>query len=106
MVKADRFGDRKTWVVRLTDADIPPLTIQVDAETGEVLHSTTIVPSAGGTASMPVEVKYEDYRDRLGLWIPHRVTITNPANGNLIRNVEDVEAEVQLPRGHFRLPLE
>jgi hypothetical protein len=104
VVREGTLDGRKTWVVKLEDDGVPALLAQVDAENGDLVHTSTTTPLPGGVGSVPTETTYAEYRDVAGLRLPGRIAVTTPMNGNVILVSENAETGVDLPDDRFRLP--
>ena len=52
----------------------------------------------------PSQVEYEDYREVDGVWVPFRVTLTQPG-GSFAIQLDEVRQNVEIERGRFGKPL-
>jgi CubicO group peptidase (beta-lactamase class C family) len=95
---------RAVYTLKLTAKDVPPYTVTVDAETGDLLSANTQWMRPGSTAQM-VEISiFEEYREVQGLRIPYKITTMNPYHGRIIMQFEDLETQIMLRDDLFTLP--
>ena len=97
------FEGQEVHVLHATPHEAPPLTLQVDADTGRVLRREGFLLVEAGV-QLPVEARYEDYRERDGLWLPHRIVEDIAGLGRVVIELESVEWGVEHPAGTFAEP--
>ena len=102
MLRNDTVDDRPTHVVRLTPHESPAITLQIDAETGDLLRSRGMVLHRG-IGGIPVTTVYEDHREADGLRMPWRVISTNEGTGRVVMTIAEVETNVTLPEDAFEI---
>ncbi len=93
---------RKGYVLKLQRGELPPVTVYVDADTGDVLRSETIVLGLGGIDT-PVGSRYEDYREVHGVRIPFRLVSSDEESGRTIIQYDTIEANVEVDDDIFTL---
>jgi len=93
---------RETLRVVLTDGDLPPAKLDIDAETGDILRwrEDAVLPGLG---QLPVESSFFDYREVSGMSIPFRVEVSNDANGTLTLELQSVDVGQDFPEETFIL---
>lgn len=71
---------RKVYIIKLSGGEIPALKLFIDAESGDVIQakSKMLEPTMG---SIPVSVRFENYKEIDGLRLPFKVTVRNKFNG-------------------------
>jgi hypothetical protein len=97
-------GDRPTHVVKLTAEGLEPHTLQIDAETGEVLTATSYEISGSGLPQVPVKTVFGDYRDVGGLRLPFRIRVSNDHTGATTVTFDSIETGLELPAATFSAP--
>ncbi len=90
---------RKTIQVKLVVGDAPAHSVELDAESGDLLRSSTT--RLGGKVQVPVKTTYSDYREVNGLRLPHRVVSSNPFSGRTILVTESIDFGVPIDDGVF-----
>jgi hypothetical protein len=105
-VRVVRAGDRagrRVYYMRLSSKDLPPVSLAIDAETGDIVESqqTVVIPNV---ASLPMTTTYEDYRDVEGARLPFRSVESNEQTGRTIYEVERVEVNVAVKPDAFARP--
>ena len=98
-----KLDGRPVLRVRLASEGLPAMTLFIDAETGDTLKLTGKRSVSGLGMELPYSVAFEDYRDVHGLRIPLRVVSSDDQSGNVIMEVEDIEAGVEVDDGIFKL---
>ena len=101
--QAGKVGERATHVVKLEAAGLEPLTVHVDAETGDVLRADSMEPMGRGLPDIAVTTVFSDHRDVGGLRLPHVVTSTNDAAGSMVLTYESIETGVEVGDAAFSL---
>jgi CubicO group peptidase (beta-lactamase class C family) len=101
-LRSDRLDEREVYVLRLERDDLPPLTIYVDATSGDVLKSIVVTLSEG-YIGIPVETLYEDYREVDGVRIPFRQISSNEQTGRTIIQFEAIETNLDIDDEFFIL---
>ncbi len=96
------YEGRKVHLVLLKSEDVPPSTLYVDAETGDILKQETaiLIPGMG---EMPVVNLFEDYREVEGVHFPFRIISSNEANGKTVIEYETLEANINPGSNIFSL---
>lgn len=77
----EEINERQAIRLRLTRADLDPVTLYLDEQTGDVLRTRTMLPVGGGMGSIPVTTDFSDHREAQGLRVAFEMSITNPATG-------------------------
>jgi hypothetical protein len=99
----DRLGDEEVWVVRVECEFSPPLTRYVSARTGLLLKEQAwVTVKAAGT--VPVTVRYEDYREVAGVKIPFRLTSESRLTGKQVMQFTEAKPNVGIRADTFTLP--
>ena len=91
---------QEVYVLKLQRGDLPAVTIFVDATTGDVVKSTSIVFLEGG---IPVAIRYEDYRELHGVRMPLRIISDNERSGRVIAEYEAIEVNLDIDDEFFVL---
>ena len=102
MLQAGELDGRKVYVSRLQSGELPPATFYVDADTGDLLKSETIVLAQGGVRIRVVN-RYEDYREVHGIRIPFRIVSSNEESGRTVLQYDTIEANVEVSDDIFTL---
>ena len=79
VVNTGELDGTKVYVLKLQRGELPSVTVHVDADSGDLLKSETIVLARGGI-SIPVVSRFEDYREVHGVRIPFRTITSNELN--------------------------
>ncbi len=99
---ADNLDGQKVYVLNLKRGDLPPVTVFVDAATGDVLLSY-VVSIQEGNIGIPVTSRYEDFREVFGVRIPFRTISTNEQTGRTIVQTEKYEFNIDIEDEFFIL---
>jgi len=100
VLRADSLDGRDVYVLSLEKGDLPPVTIFVDADTGDVLKSITVAIQEGGVG-IPITTLYEDYREVSGFRMSFRAISTNEASGTTVMQIETIETNIDIEEGFF-----
>lgn len=106
VVRADQVNGRSVYLVRLESDGLPPKTLVIDSETGDILREQRVMILPAGMGSMPVTTTYEDYRDTPAGRAPFRTIESNEAMGRTIYETESVEVGIDIDPDVFRFPRE
>ena len=99
----EELDGRKVYVLKLKRGELPVVTVYVDAETGDLLKTETIV-LARGDIGIPVVQRYEDYREVVhGMRIPFRLVSSNELSGRSVIQYDTIEANVEANDDIFTL---
>jgi hypothetical protein len=93
VLRADELEGQKVYVIRLKHGDLPPMTLYVDADTGDTLKIESIVITPL-RIPMPITTSFEDFRETHGLRVPFRIVLTNDKIGSVVTQYESIEVEV------------
>ena len=95
---------RKVYVLKLQRGELPPVTFYVDADTGDLLKSKTIVLAQGGIG-ISVVSRYEDYREVHGIRIPFRLVSSNESSdpSRAVIQYDTIEINVEVSDDIFTL---
>lgn len=104
VVQSSRVNGRSVYLVRLLSEGLPPKTLAIDSETGDILRDQRVMLLPGGLGQMPVTTLYEDYRDTAEGRTPFRSIETNEATGRTIYETESIEVGVEIDPEAFRFP--
>ena len=99
------MNGRKVYVLKLQRGELPPITIYVDTDTGDLLKSETIVLAQAGIA-IPVVDLYEDFREIHGIRIPFRSISSNEASGRAVIQYDTIEVDVEVSDDIFTLTIQ
>jgi CubicO group peptidase (beta-lactamase class C family) len=102
VLRSGEFDGRKVYILKLERGDLPPLTIYVDATTGDVLKSEGVVITEL-RIGIPVTTRYEDYREVHGVRIAFRTISSNEETGSLVIQVETIEVNLDIDDEFFIL---
>ena len=102
VLRSDKLEECEVYILRLERNELPPLTIYIDATTGDILKSVMVVLSTG-YIGIPVETIYEDYREVNGVRIPFRIISSNEHSGRTIIQREAVETNLDIDSVFFIL---
>ena len=94
----EEVDGKRSVRVKLTKEDLPSATLFVDAETGDVLKSESVI--ASDMVQLPVETRYSDFRDG----VPYRVELENDWNGLFVIEIESIESGADLDASMFEMP--
>ncbi len=94
---------RRIYIMKLSVQDVPPYTVTVDSETGDLLQADTRWMRPGSDAQMAEIFIFEDYRELEGLRIPFKITTISPYHGRIVMQFEDMETGLELDDGFFTL---
>jgi hypothetical protein len=103
VVRKDRVGEEEVWVVRVAGKLLPPTTRYVSCKSGLVLQEDFWV-TAKGVGTVPVVVRYEDYREVAGVQLAFRRVSRNPFTGRVVVQYTEAKANVEVPKGAFSVP--
>ena len=101
MLDTAELDGRKVYVLKLQRGELPPANFYVDADTGDLLKSKTIVLLQGG--GIPVLSRYEDYREVHGIRIPFRIVSSNESSGQDVVQYDTFEANFEVNDDIFTL---
>ena len=102
VLKTGESDGRKVYLLKLQRGELPPLTVYVDADTGDVLKSEMIFLAKGGIG-IPVVSRYEDYREVHDIRIPFRFIFSNEWSGRTVIQYDTIEANVEVNDDIFTL---
>ncbi len=102
VLRSDNLDGKKVYVLKLERGDLPPVTIYVDATTGDVLMSEEVALQEGGIG-IPVTTRYEDYREVYGVRISFRAISSNEQTGRTIIQCESIEDNLDIDDDFFIL---
>ncbi len=102
VLNAGELDGREVYVLKLQRGELPPVTVYVDADTGDLLKSETIVLARGGIG-IPVVSRYEDYREIHGVRIPFRTTSSNELSGREVIQIDSIETNIEVNDDIFTL---
>ena len=92
----------KVYILKLQHGKLPPVTVYVDAENGNMLKSQGVLLARGGIG-IPVESLFEDYREIEGVRIPFRTISSNESSGRTIVQYEFIETNIEVDESIFTL---
>jgi len=102
VLRSDMLDGQEVYVLNLERGNLPPVTIYIDAITGDTLKSEVVVLQEGGIG-IPVTTRYEDYREVHGIRIPFRQISSNEMTGRMIYQLEKIEVNLDIDDGFFIL---
>jgi len=102
MLHYDSLDGQEVYVLKLERGDLPPVTIFIDTNNGDVLKSI-VVSILEGDIGIPVTTLYEDYREVHGVRIPFRTTSSNEHSGRMIVQCEAIEVNLDIDDEFFIL---
>ena len=93
---------RRVHVVKLESGEAPAVTLLIDPETGDPLQASSLVlvPGVGG---LPVETRFEDFREVGGLRMPFRSIEKNQMAGRSIAEITEIETGIVVEAEVFRM---
>ncbi len=100
LIRIAELNRSKVYVLQLRRGELPPVTIYVDADHGDVLKAELVILTEGGIG-IPVETLYEDYRKVKGVRIPFRTISSNEASGRAVMQLDEIETGLELDDGFF-----
>ena len=104
-IRVENTGEldgRKVYVLKLQRGELPPVTVNIDADTGDLLKSEMIVLARGGMA-FPVVSRFEDYREIHGVRIPFRTISNNELIGQTTIQFDTIETNIEVNVDIFTL---
>jgi hypothetical protein len=101
----DRLGDEAVWVVRVEGEFLPPSTRYVSTKTGLLLKEEAWV-TAKGVGTVPLTVRYEDYREVAGVQIPFRLSSESRVTGKQVMQFTEARANPEITKKTFAVPKE
>ena len=102
MLDTGELDGSRVYVLKLQRDDLPPVTVWVDADNGDLLKSETIILARGGIG-IPVVSLYEDYREVHGIRMPFRLIASNELSGRSVIQYDTIEANVEVNDDIFTL---
>jgi len=102
VLHSDKLNGQKVHVVQLKRGNLPPETVFIDADTGDILKSVIIAIQEGGIG-IPVTTQYEDFREIHSLQIPFRAISSNEQSGQTIIQYETIEVNLDFEDSLFIL---
>jgi CubicO group peptidase (beta-lactamase class C family) len=102
VLRSGNVDGQQVYVLELERGDLPPVTIFVDAVTGDVLKSIVVAIQEGGIG-IPITTQYEDYREVHGVRTAFRVISSNEHSGQLIIQSETIEVNLDIDDEFFIL---
>ncbi len=94
---------RRVYVLKLTARGVPPYTVTVDGDTGDLLNANTRWMRPGSDAQMAEIFIYEDFRELHGLRIPFKITAITPYHGSIVMQFEDIATGLDVDNALFKL---
>lgn len=95
VLSASELEGRNIYVVELQRGELPPTTVYVDAETGDVLMAEGTVLVKGGVG-IPVVSRFEDFREVHGVRIPFRTISSNEVSGRVVVQIDSVQTNIDV----------
>ena len=92
---------RPVFVIELAGGAAPDVIVAVDPETGDTLKAETNLKDPSFTVSVPIETRYEDYREVEGLRIPFRIVTTTEVSGRSIIQFDEFAVRLEIGEGFF-----
>ena len=107
VVRNAELEGNKVHVLQLRRGELPPVTIYVDANNGDILKEELVLLTEGGIG-IPIETLYEDYRKVKGVRIPFKSISSNEASGQTVMQVTEIKTGLKLDDDFFStdIPLE
>ena len=104
VLNTGELDGRKVYLLKLQRGELPPATYYVDADTGDLLKSETIVLARGGIGT-PLVSLYEDYREIHGIRIPFRIVSINESSdpGRTVIQYDTIEINFEIKDDIFTL---
>jgi len=102
VVRNAELEGNKVYVLKLERGDLPPITIYVDANNGDILKEELVILTEGGIG-IPIETLYEDYRKVKGVRIPFRTISSNEASGRTVMQIKEIKTGLKLEDDFFSL---
>jgi CubicO group peptidase (beta-lactamase class C family) len=99
----DRLDDDEVWVVRLDCAFQPPLTRYVSTKSGLLAKEEAWV-TAKGVGTVPLVVRYDDYREVAGVRLPFRMTSESAVTGKQTMQFDQATPNPKLGADTFTIP--
>ncbi len=95
-------GERMVYLVEIKKEGLPPATIAVDIETGDVIkrRGGLIVRDIG---TIPIEITYSDFREQGGVRVPYKVNLFNRMSGNMLLEFESFKSNQTFSADVFTL---
>ena len=90
-------------VIELRKEGLPPVELEVDTKTGDILTIRSIQRAANGL-QFPVTTELSDYRTVGGLRMPYVTRSTNPHTGTTVMTVTEIERKAGEDPERFSVP--
>jgi len=102
VLRFDNLSGQEVYIMELERGNLPPETIFVDADTGDILKCVVIALQEGDIG-IPVTTQYEDFREIHDLRIPFRAISSNEQSGRTIIQYETIEINLDFEDSLFIL---
>ena len=98
----DDSGGKKTIAVELRKGAAPPMTVYVDAVTGDLVRAE-VHELVAGAGSLPKTLTFEDWRELEGLRLPLRIVSDDDGAGRAVIQFETLETHLLAEPGAYEL---
>jgi CubicO group peptidase (beta-lactamase class C family) len=100
----DRLGDEDVWILRLEYEFQPPVTRYVSTTSG-LLRKEEAWTTAKGVGTVPITIRYDDYREVAGVQLPFRLTAES-VFAKSIMQFSEAKPNPEISAQTFALPKE
>ena len=101
----DRLGDEEVWVMRLEYEFQSPVTRYVSTTSG-LLRKEEAWNTVKGVGTVPITIRYDDYREVAGVQLPFRLTAESALTGKVIVQFSEAKPNPEISAETFALPKE
>jgi CubicO group peptidase (beta-lactamase class C family) len=101
----DRMDGEDVWIVRLDCAFQPPVTRYVSTKSGLLRKEETWV-TAKGVGTVPLTIRYDDYREVAGVQLPFRMTSESAVTGKQVMQFDEARPNPEIRADTFALAKE
>jgi len=98
----DDSGGKKSIAVELRKGDAPPMTVYVDAVTGDLVRAE-VHELVAGAGSLPKTLTFEDWRELEGLRLPLRIVSDDEGAGRAVTQFETLDTHLPAEPGAYEL---
>ena len=91
-------------MVELIAGKLPPITVYLDAENGDLLKLATRVLASDSGMEVPIRILFEEHSEKDGIRMPRRSVSSNDMSGSVVSEITSVESDLDIDPALFKLP--